>query len=367
MPVALAGWMGAKVTLSVLAGVLAGLTLWVAVRRFEVRVSTAVTVLTMFAISAPLAVYGSQIYPEIPAALALMVAVACLTGPLRARGLVGLCVAIVVLCWLSIKFAPVAGAVALICLVRLVRERRTKPALGVSLALVLAGLAYVAAHVDWYGGLTPYAAGSHFAGSGEFSVIGRRPNLVRRSARLIGLLVDRRFGLAAWQPAWLLIVPGFASLLRKRPPGSTALVIPTLAGWLTATFVALTMHGWWFPGRQVVVVLPVAALGVSIWAGESRSKTLLAAGTGALGAATYVWLLAEGWSRRITFAVDFADTSNPFYRLWRRLLPDYMVDSSGTWALHAAWVVVAFMLVLAGLGSGPARLRRLLPRFATSR
>lgn len=367
LPAVLAGWVGAKLSLSMLAGMLSALTLWTAVRRFGVPLSAAVVVVTTFAISAPLAIYGSQIYPEVPAALALMIAIACLTGPLRVGGLAGVCAATVALCWLSIKFAPVAAALALICFVRLARQHRFKAALGVAAAISLAGLAYVVAHLDWYGGLTPYAAGSHFAATSEFSVIGRRPNLLRRSARLIGLLVDRRFGLAAWQPAWLLIIPAFASLLRRRPPGWAPLVLPTLLGWLTATFVALTMHGWWFPGRQVVVVLPAAAVAVAIWAGRSRSRTLLAAGTGALGAVSYLWLLADGWRGQITFAVDFTHTSNLLYRLWSHLLPDYMIDSSGTWALHAAWVVAAMTLALAGAGARPKELRRFLPRFATSR
>jgi len=38
-----------------------------------------------------------------------------------------------------------------------------------------------------------------------------------------------------------------------------------LAGWLVATFAANTMHGWWWPGRQTVVVLPLALLSVLCW------------------------------------------------------------------------------------------------------
>ena len=45
-----------------------------------------------------------------------------------------------------------------------------------------------------------------------------------------------------------------------------------------ATFVALTMQGWWFPGRQLVVVLPAAVLAIAWWArGGGR-----AAGRGAV-------------------------------------------------------------------------------------
>src|SRR4029450_3506110 len=46
---------------------------------------------------------------------------------------------------------------------------------------------------------------------------------------------------------------------------------PRAAGWTTATWMALTMHGWWWPGRQVVVVAPCLVLAIAWWAGTSRA------------------------------------------------------------------------------------------------
>ena len=82
-PVGILGWVGAKITLSFLAGALAALLVWVAVRRFEVPVRVAGIGTALAGASAPLAVYGQQVYPEIPAALALLVGVALTTGRLR--------------------------------------------------------------------------------------------------------------------------------------------------------------------------------------------------------------------------------------------------------------------------------------------
>ena len=62
--------------------ILAMVTAWTAVRRFGVRQGVALPVVGVFACTAPLATYATQIYPEIPAALAVMVAVAALSGPL---------------------------------------------------------------------------------------------------------------------------------------------------------------------------------------------------------------------------------------------------------------------------------------------
>ena len=108
-----------------------------------------------------------------------------------------------------------------------------------------AGVAYLVAHRILYGGWTVYAAGDHFVG-GELTVMGNDPDRIGRTRRLAGLLLDRGFGLAAWMPGYLLAVPALAVLLRRRPPGWALLVLPLAAGWATATWVALTMHGWWW-------------------------------------------------------------------------------------------------------------------------
>ena len=217
----------------------------------------------VFAASAPLAAYGGQVYPELPAALAVAVAIAALSGPLRRGGLVALAAAVVALPWLSVKYAPVAAVLAVVRLWLLVRGGRRRAALALGGGLAAAALVFLGAHQALYGGVTPYAAGSHFVG-GELTVVGSDPDYLGRGRRLVGLLVDRDFGLAAWQPAWLLVVPAVAALLARRPRGWAALALPRNR--LVATFVALTMQGWWFPGRQVVVVLPAAVLAIAWWA-----------------------------------------------------------------------------------------------------
>jgi hypothetical protein len=338
-PVAVGGWVGAKLAMAAMAGLLAALLVWTAVRRLGVPLGTATLATALLACSPPLAVYGSQIYPELPAALAVLAAAAALTSPappsVRATLVTG--VAVAALPWLGVKYAPVAAAIAVVACWRLARAGQGRRALALAGSLALAGAAFLVLHRWWYGGWTPYAAGDHFVG-GELSVVGTEPDYLGRSRRLLGLLVDRGFGLAAWQPAWLLAVPAVAALARRRPPGWAALALPLAAGWLVATFVALTMHGWWFAGRQVVVVLPLAALAVAWWTGRDRRRRLLLAVAGGFGVLAFGWLVAEGAAGRVTWAVDFAATTNPLYRAWRLALPDYLAMSWWTWALHVAWL-----------------------------
>jgi hypothetical protein len=361
-PVAAGGWVGAKLAMAALAGLLAALLLWTAVRRLGVPVGVAVLAAGVFACSPPLATYGSQVYPELPAALAVLAAAAAFLSPAaptrRATLVVG--AAVVALPWLGVKYAPVAAVLAVVACWRLARAGDGRRALALAGSLAVAGVAFLVLHRWWYGGWTPYAAGDHFAG-GELSVVGTEPDYLGRSRRLVGLLVDRGFGVAAWQPAWLLAVPALAALARRRPPGWAALAGPLAAGWLVATFVALTMQGWWFAGRQVVVVLPLAALAVAWWAGSGVRRPVLLAVAGGAGVLAQLWLVADGAAGRVTWAVDPTATTNPLYRAWRLVLPDYLAMGAWTWVLHGAWVValVAWAAVAAGAGHRLPGLRRL--------
>jgi hypothetical protein len=339
-PVAAGGWAGAKLAMAGLAGLLAGLLLWTAVRRFGVPVGTGLLVVAVFALSPPLAVYGTQIYPELPAALAALAVVAALTapGPPGRAGVVVVGAAVAALPWLAVKYVPVAAVLALLAVWRLLRGGARRRALALAAGLVAAGVAFVVLHRWWYGGWTPYAAGDHFV-AGELTAVGSDPDYLGRSRRLLGLVTDRGFGLAAWQPAFLLAVPALAALLRRRPAGWAAVALPLAAGWLVATFLALTMHGWWFPGRQVVVVLPLAVLAVASWASSRRRRVAVAVG-GGVGVVAYAWLVADGLAGRVAWAVDFFATGNPAYRAWRLVLPDYLAVTTATWVLHAAWLAV---------------------------
>ena len=345
VPMAVGGWVGAKLAMAAMAGALAATLLWVAVRRFDVGPSVATVVVVAFAAASPLAVYGTQVYPELPAALAVTGAIAALTGPLRRGGVALLVIAVVALPWLSVKYAPVAAVLAALGLVVLWRRGSRGTAAGVLAGLAGAGVCYLVVHQLVYGGWTVYASGDHFVG-GELTVMGHDPDYVGRSRRLVGLLLDRGFGLAAWQPGWLLLVPAVALVARRRPPHWAALLLPLAAGWATATWVALTMHGWWWPGRQVVHVLPAAVLAVAWWADRVALGRRLAAAALVVGAATYAFLVVEGWRRDLTLVVDFETTANPLSRAWRPVLPDYRNVTATTWVLQALWLLLGALVVL---------------------
>jgi hypothetical protein len=356
----LGGWVAAKATLAVLAGVLAALTLWTATTRFGVSSRVAVVTVLAFATSVPLAMYGTQVYPELPAALAVTAAMAVLAGPTSNRALVVLVAAVVALPWFAVKYVPVAAVLAGLGLARWLRRNGRAPVAAATAVLATAAAVFAVAHQAWYGGLTPYAAGSHF-GAGELTVVGHEPDYAGRAIRLVGLLLDRDFGLAAWQPAFLLAIPAVGALVARRPPQWPVLAAPLAAGWLTATFVALTMHGWWIPGRQVVAVLPALVLVVAWWADQHGARARRAVAVlGVAGASVHAWLVAQAVFGDLTTVVTFESMTHPLWRAWRLLLPDYRDRGAADWLLHGVWL--ALLGGAAVLGARVGRPRRTCTR-----
>lgn len=357
VPMGLGGFVAAKLFLAVLAGAIAALGVWVAVRRFGVPARLAGTGVAVAFASPPLAIYGSQVYPEMSAAGAVLVAVAAATGALGRRGRVLALLAVTALPWLSVKYAPVAAAPAAVVLWRLHRDGRRRDALVLGGSWALLGLAYLGLHRMWWGGWTVYASGDHFTRTGELGVMGSSPDLAGRSLRLVALLIDRGYGIAAWAPVWLLAVVALAALLRRRPPGAGALLLPLAAGWAVATWLAFTMHGFWWPGRQIVVVLPLALIAI-LWTLAHVGGRALRATAGVLAGAgllTSGALLVGGWARELTWVSGFQSVDAPLYAWARVLLPDYRDPGTGMWVRHAIWL--ALLTGLAVLGWHQARCR----------
>lgn len=353
VPVGVAGWAGAKLALAAMAGVLAGLLAWTLIRRFDVPARTAGLTVGIFATSVPLAPYGNQVYPESPAALAVTAAVAAITGPLATPGLLVAGASVVALPWLSVKYVPVAAVLAILCLWRLWRDERRRSAGLLAGALGAAGVMYVVAHLAWYGGLTVYAAGHFFDDhGGQLSVLGTAPDIIGRSTRLVGLLVDRHFGIAAWQPAWLVLLPSVGALLRGGRHRWSVL-LPLAVGWIGATFLAATMHGWWFPGRHAVVVLPLAVLAIGCWVGRSRWRLVATTALGAAGLVSYARVLRAGWAGSGNWIEGVPTATPPWMHV--PVMPDYVRLSMLQWALHAVWVLAAAAALVGGYGRASAR------------
>ena len=206
-------------------------------------------------LSATAFVYSTEVYPEFPAALALLLCLLVVTARPRVSPLDGLYLAAVLsaVCWLGVKYAPLVLLIAGCYLYR--ADGRGRAAL-----LALGGAsaaAFIWFHVAVFEGLTPYNVNVVYAGLSSIELVDRHAELGDRVYRLWGLFVDRRFGVGRWAPILLVAAPGLAALALRNGP--YRLVFGLIAvQLLIATFLAITMMGWWFPGRTLLAVLPAA-------------------------------------------------------------------------------------------------------------
>ncbi len=343
------GWVGVRILLMLTGGLVAGLTTWTAIRRFGVSASSGTIGVGSLMVGAPIAAYSTQVFPEIMAALAVAGVVAASTAPrLRSPHITAVLVGLIALPWLSIKYAPVAAVLGAIALWPLVRDRRRRELGAAGAVLAIAGLAYLAVHQRVYGGWTVYSTGDHFIDDGEFAVIGTDPDYVGRSRRLSGLLVDRRFGLIPWAPIWAIVPFALAWYAAAARRHRLLLLAPMAAAWLVATFVALTMHGWWSPGRQIVVIVPLGAIALAALVDRHRPLRWVAAALGVVGASNWVWLAIEASTDRRTIIVDFYETAAVGYRALEWAFAQGWPSTSSSDAVLSIWSVAIAVSTTAG-------------------
>ncbi len=349
IPMGLGGWVAAKATLAVISGLVAVATFLLATRRFAVSDRVAAVVVSAFFIASPLAAYGAQVYPAMPAAFVVAVAVFAATGRATTRKAAVALVSLIALPWLSVKYVPVGAVLGAGLIWQHWRAGNGRQLVAIFGTVAMAGVLYGLIHQRIWGGWTVYASGDHFVG-GEFEVVGTNANYVARTNRLLGLLIDRHFGIAAWSPAFLYMPAGLAALFirtrgeRSVRSASTAdrfiLVLTIAAGWAVATWVALTMHGWWWPGRQIVPLLPLVVVSVAVLVERLRTLLWPVFGLGLVGLFNWTWVAVEASTGRRALIVDHENTANPLYRAWKLVLPDHRIDGVGDQALTAVWGVL---------------------------
>jgi len=237
----------------------------------------------------PLFTYTTQVYPDLPAALAIVLAAECLARPPSARRLgtaSALCGALV---WLTARAWFAAGGLGLV--VAIVALRARSPRLILAGALPFAALLLANAWVDkaLFDAFLPNEG--YFAIRDQQTVLAFTPQI-----GIPGLLVDRTFGLLARAPLYALAFFGAVPLWRRgRSLGSAALAALALA-WLFELVYVGDVRYWWADGSPSsryllsTLALPLCALAAGLERLRGDAGRLLVAA-------------AAGWSALMTFAL----------------------------------------------------------------
>ena len=354
----LGGLKGAQVQLMVLGAATMALAFVLADSLTGCRVLSWVAALGV-GLSATAFIYSTEIYPEFPAALLLVLSLLLVTRK-RTMGVADgllLSALLTVMCWLGIKYAPLALLMAGYFLLKANRDGRS--------ALLASGVAsagfYAWFHLQIFGSLTPYSVSAVYAGWNSAEIFGGHIEWGERYYRLWGLLIDRRFGIGRWAPLLLVTVPGLALLAMAGWPHRLALGL-IIAQILIATFVAITMMGWWFPGRTLLTVLPLFTVPIVLSLVRLPLWGRISVGVlGAMTLATTAGMAKAGRSGEITIAVDPFEMAFPAFQGLNGLFPLYTRWTTETWWLTYFWLAVAVLVSGAVAWPDIAGLLRKLP------
>lgn len=307
LPYRLGGRAGAAVAMATLAAALAWVGLSLARRASDGHAGGALLAYAVLAFTPPLLLYAQQIWVEVPAALAAAVAYERLLAARRGessgiRLWLPLGAALAALPFLKIRFALIAGPLALLVLAQaLPRPGRSTPptadrrptwkAVGVVALLAASVGTIMVLNRARFGNalkvhswreldLPAFSATSYVEG-------------------LLGLFWDVGFGLFFCAPVWLLVVPAMAWLWARHRRLAAEICLIALP-YLVLTAPRAEWYGGWSPPfRYGVVLLPLLAAALAPLL-TARHRPGARAAWAALGLATavltLVWVVLPGWT-----------------------------------------------------------------------
>lgn len=339
----LGGLLGSQVQLVIIGAGAMALAYLLAVR-FSRRPDICWPVTLAVGLSATAFIYSSEIYPEFPAAFALLACLLIVTRHKRSSGDDGLYLAIglTALMWLGVKYAPLAALVSVYFLYRADNCGR----LALLTSSVVSGAYFIWFHLSTFDSLTPYNVNVVYAGQSSFELIDSHVSFADRIYRLWGLFIDRRFGIGRWAPILLASVPAMILLLPRQGKHRLLLGLISIQV-LVATFVAITMMGWWFPGRTLLTVLPLFVVPLTLLI--ARTNRYVGWGMAVLALysiAVTAGLAYAGHTREITIAVDPFDMGFALFRGISWAFPQYTSWNWETWLLTIAWLGIAGAAIL---------------------
>jgi hypothetical protein len=279
---ALAGYGGVVAMLVVMAA-LAATLLWLWARETSGSTGAATFAWAAAALTAPFLFNSFTVYPEIPGALALLIALAWRPNSAATAAQVARGVALGTLPWFSTKYAAMAAAATLVLMVRAGWNLRALTAL---LAPVLVLLIGWFGFFYWiWGTISPSAP----YGASEPMTLGY---LAHGGP---GLFFDQEYGIVAYAPVLALAFIGLIHMLRAGgDQARRALEVTMVLAALVATVGAF--HIWWggsaAPGRPVASAVLLLGVPIASFFAAARERPAARAACQALLATSVAVALA---------------------------------------------------------------------------
>lgn len=298
----------------------------------------------LLAAGPPLAAYGLHIYSEAASALALFAAYALLRF---GAGGIAQALAAGLACALPFLHPRMAlGSIAIALAAFLYRDRVSLRVFAAVTALGVA--AYGGFWMTIFG--VPTALGA-YGGVPEDAAF----NPLRA---LLGLLIDRAYGLLPYAPAFL------ALFLLKAPRGTSSADLRRdrveLAMVLAVLLPALLWRMWWGgqspPARLIAPMTPFLALWVARRFEASLQPMVRRAIVGAMAWSWALFLFAALQPGRLLFINRRVRPTRMWDALWPpidRLLPDLARPESSDWPIAAAWLATLLVAAILARGARP--------------
>jgi hypothetical protein len=324
--------------------------------RLTGKKKTSLIIWPVFSFSSPLLFYSHLIYPEIPAALILILIFYFVissekTTPVR-QFLAG--AGLGFLPWLGIKYTALTAVVLLVLLYQWWKsqERKWSNFMALLAPLVLSGLMYFTFLWSLYGSLSPFSLYKWTTANVEYDMTTffhfRLFEFFRCAA---GYLFDQRVGLIVYAPVYILFLGGLYLALKSRNRAIRSAVLIFSSYW---TFCSLGYYwgGYCPPGRTLLPVLWIAALILAqTLSRKAESLALIRRGLIAMTILFTFLLLQNPWllyhdqlgnpySNQGLQSHILSDLSNSFIDLtgW---VPALSYEADFHWPSLVVWILVA--------------------------
>lgn len=325
----------------------------------------------IFSFSTPLLFYSHMIYPEVPAALIVILIFWRIIKKQEftslSSGMIGAGIAL--LPWLGVKYSVLALGILCLFLFSYIKSKKVKLTniLCTISPLILSFLLFLFYLQSIYGTLSPLSIYEGTAENNGFMLSKFfHLNLVEFFRCGLGYLFDQRAGILSYTPVYIFFIPGFLLMLKKMKKETFSLLFIFSLYW---AFCSLGYYwgGYCPPGRTLLPVLWIMALLMAYAFAKNRNRksiiitkilillsflmTLIFVNNPKL---LYHENLSFSWSQNGIFSNFLTSISN-FFIDFKKVVPTLASKENFSWIPLILWIFAAISITFIFLNKKKTR------------